>query len=282
MAKETGIGGVNQPRLGWEFFGSELKRCREAAGLTQQELGERVYVSGAYIGQFEVAVRKPQLDVAQRIDVELKTGGFFERFCREMIDRSPYAKYFTEVVDMELSATSIYEYDPLFVPGLLQTAAYARAVFLAHQPLAPEKEIEEHIQARLARAKLLHRPKKPFFWAVLDESVLRRPVGGPAVMAELLHHIAEMIKGRRAVIQVLPFSAGAPALSSMTALMTFTDAPPVAYVEGTATGNLLDDPATVAQCQLSYDLLRAAALSPEASLSLIESVAEDYANEHRA
>ncbi|HZG02971.1 MAG TPA: helix-turn-helix transcriptional regulator, partial [Streptomyces sp.] len=67
-------GRSGQPRVGWEFFGSELKRRREESGFTQQELGERVFCSGAYIGQFETAVRKPQLDIAQRIDEELQTG----------------------------------------------------------------------------------------------------------------------------------------------------------------------------------------------------------------
>ncbi|GAA2456021.1 helix-turn-helix transcriptional regulator [Streptomyces macrosporus] len=282
MGKENGTGGMNQPKLGWEFFGAELRRHREAAGLTQQELGERVFVSGTYIGQFETAVRKPQLDVAQRIDVELRTDGFFERVCRELVNRSPYARYFAAVAELETSATSVYEYDPLFVPGLLQTEAYARAVFLANQPLAPEGEIAENVRMRLERARILHGAKKPFVWAVLDEAAIRRRVGGAETMAEQLRHILELATDRHVVAQVLPFSAGAPALQGMTKFMAFTDAPPVAYVEGPGTGNLLDDPATVAQCELAYDLVRAAALSPEASLALIESVAEEHANEQTA
>lgn len=80
----------------WEFFGAELKRRREDAALTQVELGARVFVSGGYIGQFEQAIRKPQLDVAQRIDEVLQTDGIFERLCRKLIDDPRYADYFAK------------------------------------------------------------------------------------------------------------------------------------------------------------------------------------------
>ncbi|GGX03249.1 hypothetical protein GCM10010353_18430 [Streptomyces chryseus] len=114
-------------------------------------------------------------------------------------------------------------------------------------------------------------------WAVLHETVLRVPVGGETLMARQLTHIARLVHDERILAQVLPFSAKAHAASgSMFALMTFAAAPPVAYSEGQYSGQLLDTPAMVAKYQLSYDLIRAAALSPEASLALIESVAEDY------
>lgn len=274
-------GWLGQSRIGWGFFGRELKRRREAAGLTQQELGMRVFCSGSYIGQFETAIRKPQLDVAQRIDAVLETGGLFERIWEELINSSPYADCFAEAAYLESLAVTIREFAPLLVPGLLQTAAYARAVFLGGFPFAQDEEIESRVEARLARQHLLEDPTKPQLWVVLDESVLRRTVGGVAVMREQLRHVASLVRKRRVGVQVLPFAAGAPAVGGALALMTFDDAPPVAYCEGYRTGELLDDPALVTQCQRSYDLVQAAALSPEASLSLIESVAEEYADEHR-
>ncbi|MEU3427410.1 helix-turn-helix domain-containing protein, partial [Streptomyces gardneri] len=112
----------------WEFFGELLKERREAAGLSQSELGRRVFVSGGYIGLFEQGIRKPQLDVAERLDEVLQTGGIFERTWRKLIDKSPYASYFQATADLEDIATKICEFESTAIPGLLQTPAYAEAV----------------------------------------------------------------------------------------------------------------------------------------------------------
>ncbi|WP_329547680.1 helix-turn-helix transcriptional regulator [Streptomyces sp. NBC_01356] len=261
----------------WEFFGTELKRRREDAALTQAELGHRVFVSGGYIGQFEQAIRKPQLDVAQRIDEILQTGGFFERTWRKLIDDKRYADYFAAVVELERLATKIAEFAPTLVPGLLQTAAYARAVMLAGNPFVTDEYIEEKVTARRERAQMLDDATRPVYWAILHEHVLRIPVGGAGMMAEQLAHIADLARQRRIVVQVLPYSVGAyPLMGRMVQLMEFEDAPPTAYTEAVYSGNLLDNPTLVKRVQEAYDLLRAAALPPEASLTLIESAAEDH------
>ncbi|GAU66413.1 putative transcriptional regulator [Streptomyces sp. NBRC 110611] len=226
-----------------------------------------------------MAVRKPQLDMAKRLDTELTTDGLLARICQDLINNSPLPHYFTETVSLEGLATSLREYAPVFVPGLIQTPAYARAVILAAQPFAPEEEIEALATARLDRARILAHPTEPMLWVVLAENILRCVVGSAAVMREQLQHIADLTRRRRIGVQVLPFSAGAPAMCGLLRLMTFADAPPVAYSEGPYTDGLLDDPALVAQCERAYDLVRAAALSPEASLALIESVAEEYTHE---
>ncbi|MEV5241035.1 helix-turn-helix transcriptional regulator [Streptomyces cinnamoneus] len=278
MAKDEGAGRYGHDRVGWGFFGSELRRRREAAGFTQQELGRRVICSGSYIGQFETAVRKPQLDVAERIDAELGTDGFFARMCKELIDSSPFAQCFVGAAYLEGLAVTIREHATLFVPGLLQTAAYARAVFLSGFPFAPAEDIDAWVSARLERARILDHPTEPLLWVILSEAVIRCAVGGSAVMSEQLEHIAELAQKRRIGVQVLPFAAGAPAVGGMVSLMTFDDAPPVAYEEGPMTGNLLDDPARVAQAEQMYDLVRTAALPLDASLTLIQYVAKEYAS----
>ncbi|MFD3313891.1 Scr1 family TA system antitoxin-like transcriptional regulator [Streptomyces sp. NPDC058694] len=261
----------------WEFFGTELKRRREDAGLTQADLGHRVFVSGGYIGQFEQAIRRPQLDVAQRIDGLLQTGGFFERLWRKLIKEERFAEYFAHAAELERLATEICEYAPAVVPGLLQTTEYARAIYLASNPLAADEYIEEMVRLRLDRAQLLKDATRPLYWAVLHETALRVPVGGPAAMARQLDHIAAVVRDRKALVQVLPFSIGAhPQMGKMMTLMKFEDAPPTVYTEGVLSGNLLDDPAVVKRTQADYDLLRAAALSPEASLALTQSAAEDF------
>ncbi|MFJ6697673.1 Scr1 family TA system antitoxin-like transcriptional regulator [Streptomyces sp. NPDC091272] len=261
----------------WEHFGEELKHHREVAGLTQEALGRLVFVSGGYIGQFEQAIRKPQLDIAQRIDAALQTDGFFERTWRKLIKDSRYADYFAPVVELERLATKICEFAPTVVPGLLQTAEYARALTIARNPFAEDEHVEEKVVARLERAHILQRTTRPVLWAILHEQVLRIPVGGTACMATQLEHIARLARGRAVLLQILPTSAGAFSLMDGTlTLMDFEDAPPTAYTETSLSGTLLDDPAVVKGAQAAYDLLRAAALSPEVSLALVESAAEDY------
>ncbi|MCS0601439.1 helix-turn-helix transcriptional regulator [Streptomyces sp. LP11] len=261
----------------WEFFGTELKRRREDAGITQVELGARVFVSGAYIGQFEQAIRKPQLDIAQRIDEVLQTDGIFERLCRKLIDDQRYAEYFAEVVELERVATRICEFAPTAVPGLLQTATYAEAVTIAANPFVTDEYVKDIVTARVERANILRDATRPEYWVILHENVLRVPVGDPAAMAAQLTHIAELLRQRTVWVTVIPYGAGAHAsMSGALKLMDFEDAPPVAYTETSFSGTLLDHPAVVKRAQRAYDLLRVAALSPEASRALIESTAEDY------
>jgi transcriptional regulator with XRE-family HTH domain len=261
----------------WEFFGQELKRRREAAGLTQVELGALVFISGGYIGQFEQAIRKPQFDVAKRLDVVLQTDGFFERTWKQLIDDKRYADYFAHAAELEQQATKICEFAPALVPGLLQTAEYARAVTIAMNRFATDEYVEEKVSGRLERQKILKDATRPVYWAILHENALRIPVGGPATMAKQLEHIAALARDRTVLVLVLPYSAGPySVMTGSLKLMEFEDAPPTAYTEAVYSGNLLDDPAVVMRAQEAYDLLRAAALSPEASLALIESAAEDY------
>ncbi|NJQ03612.1 helix-turn-helix domain-containing protein [Streptomyces zingiberis] len=258
------------------FYGAELRRLREAAGLSQSQLGERVFCSGTYIGQFEAAVRRPQPDVSKSLDEALDTGRHLQRLCK-LARRSKHPDYFADAAELEKLATTISEYAPMLIPGLLQTEAYARALTRAAQTFAPDEEVEDRVAIRMERKRLLEAPTAPEVWAVIHEAALRIPVGGQAVMREqlrVLHHVGR--DHHRVVLQVLPSEAGAAAFLNSTAIqMTFADAPPVTYTESAYTGQLIEEPALVAQYQKAYDLIRAAALSPEASLALIASAVED-------
>ncbi|MER5949618.1 helix-turn-helix transcriptional regulator [Streptomyces sp. NPDC001904] len=265
-----------------DLVGEELRHARERADLTQQALGELLFVSGSYVGQMEAGTRRILPDMAQRLDDALSTGGFFVRHCTKA-NESKHPAHFAEAAEAETLAMEIRQYEPLLIPGLLQTPAYARAVFLAYQPTAPEEVIDKLVAARMERMRLLDDPTTPLLWEVLDEAALRRPVGGRTVMAEALRYVATMARRRRVIVQVVPFSAGAHAcLDGPLKLMYFKDAPPLSFVDASGTGQLMDDPGTVSRHQLSYDLLRADALTPKQSLALISSVAEDYAHEDHA
>ncbi|MFF3819390.1 Scr1 family TA system antitoxin-like transcriptional regulator [Streptomyces bluensis] len=258
------------------FYGAELRRLREEAALSQEQLGERVFCSGTYIGQFESATRRPQPDLSKLLDGALGAGEHLQRLC-ELARKSKHADYFADAAELEKLAKTISEYAPMLVPGLLQTEAYARAITRATLPLAGDDVIEGYVSVRLERQRVLDGPTRPLLWAVLHETVLRVPMGGPAVMSHQLRHIVGMVDRREALVQVLPFTAAADAfMNGLVSIMTFPDAPPVVYTEGPGVGQLVEEPALVEQCQRSYDLVRAAALSPAASLALLKSAAEGY------
>ncbi|MEV0182558.1 helix-turn-helix transcriptional regulator [Streptomyces sp. NPDC050625] len=276
MAGPKDLDPSSSPRA---LLGAELRHARERRGLSQEQLGQRLFVSGSFIGQLEAGTRRMQPEFARMLDEVLETDGFFARNCGAAA-KSKYEPPFEEVVEAEAQATAIRQYTSLLIPGLLQTPAYARAVDRPWAPMASEEAIEEWVEGRMERARLLDHPTKPVLWTVLDEAALHRKIGGPAVMAEALRHVAGMAHRNRIIMQVLPFNVGAhAAMQGSLKLMEFADAPPLVYCEGVRSGRMEDDPATVAQLRFVYDLLVASALSQEKSLALIEALAQDYAHE---
>lgn len=278
MANIKELDGSSNPRA---FFGSEFRRLREAAGLTQSELGKRLYITGSYVGLFETGARWPKRkqDV-EHMDAVLDTDGHLTRVW-ELAMRTPhFPDYFQHQVRNERQAAKIEDYSATLVFGLLQTPDYARAVFRAGAHFLTDEEIERRTAARMSRAAVLSAKDDGAgarVWAIMHEAVLRTPVGGPEVMRVQLRHLRQLIDTHRVVIQVLPFSAGAHALAAgSVTVMELRDQPTVAYVEGPYAGQVLTDPATVRNVRQAYDLVRAAALSPEDSADLIETIMKDY------
>lgn len=262
-------------------YGDELRQRREAVGLTQESLSERAIMSRTHIAHIEAGRRKPSLDDARRLDQVLETGGVFERFLPTLNNRL-LAGHFETVADFEKQATMIREYGSKLVPGLLQNEAYMRAIFGSDFPPKSQEQCDKAVVTRLERAQILEDPVSPVLWALLDEAVLRRPIGGPAVMAEQLRHIAGLGEGGRIRVYVLPFAGGVhPLLEGTLKLMWFDDAPPLAYVEGLKSGHVLEHPTVVHECQAAYDLALGDALSHRESLALIRAVAEDYGHDQQ-
>jgi transcriptional regulator with XRE-family HTH domain len=264
------------------FYGAELRYKREQAGLTLEQLAEGSFRGISFLSQIERGERRMPEDLAKHVDERLGTDGFFQRRCADAAKARQVgiAAYFADVAELETLARTIEDWAPMFVPGLLQTRAYATAITRSAMPRASDVDIEEIVGARLDRARLFAGESPPKFWAVLDESVIRRRVLPPAGMAELLDHIAEVVRATRSIVQIVPETAAThPFMMGMTRIMTFFDAPPLVYTEGLHSSQVIDYPALVMEYRESYDLLRAAALPPEASLAMIEAAAEDYRNE---
>ncbi|WP_432057254.1 helix-turn-helix domain-containing protein [Streptomyces sp. bgisy022] len=261
------------------FYGSELRWKREEAGLTLQQLVEGSFYGPSHLSEIERGTRRMPAELAEHVDRVLGTDGFFTRRCEDVrrAKRKGHASYFERVLDAEKHAKTIEEWCPTLVPGLLQTEAYARALVHAAMPLALDDEVEEKVTARMARARLFDDShKSPTYWVILPEVLLRQPLLPAKQAAEQWAHVAGLARSRRIVPQILPWDCGPhPLMMGAATIMTFPDAPPLVYLESQHSGDTLDDPALVEEYRRSYDLLRAAALPPKASLALIEKAAED-------
>ncbi|MFD7716584.1 Scr1 family TA system antitoxin-like transcriptional regulator [Streptomyces sp. NPDC059814] len=269
------MGTKRSPRSPREKYGEELKLRRIAAGLTQEALGEIVVCSPTLISHWEAGRRLPKPDDARRIDVALGTDGFFARWLEDLDTK--FAQFFAPVAELECEATEVRLYGLSLIPGLLQTPAYARAVFQAYRPNYRADELDKLIVNRMERGRALRESTTPIAWALLDEASLRRRIGGPQVMAEQLRKVADMTESGRLRLHVLPFATGAHALlESALYLLDFADAAPLAYVEGLRTGNLMDDPTLVTACQASYTLALSEAASQRNSVDLVRAIAEEH------
>ncbi|MFG3253646.1 helix-turn-helix domain-containing protein [Streptomyces sp. NPDC048172] len=267
------------------FFGAELRFKREAAGLTLQEFSDGIFYSVAFISQIEMGERRMPPEMARYADQRLGTDGFFERRLEDArkAARSGHAEYFADVAKMETDASTIEEWEPFLIPGLLQTEAYAGCLMRAAMPRASPEEVEDKVGARMARAELFRTDDPPEYWAILDEMFLRRPALPPMEMAAQLDHIVETVTRTRSVLQIVPLNVTThPFMMGAARVMTFADAPPLIYTEALHSGQLIDEPTLVAAYRKSYDLLRAAALSPEASLAMIKAAAEDLRHERHS
>jgi transcriptional regulator with XRE-family HTH domain len=256
-------------------YGEWFKEQRLAAGLTQQELADAAIMTRSHISHIEAGRRVPSKEDARRLDKALNTGNVLSSFLPK--DDAAVADYFETARQLEQQATMIREFAYSFVPGILQTERYARAVLSAAFPPVSEEECDRLVVTRLERSRILDSSVSPVVWALLDEAVLRRMVGGPDIMAEQLRHLIRVAERGRARIHVMPYSVGAYQLiQSMLTLMWFEDQPPVAYSEGLHMGKLHDSPAMVTCLQGIYDLAMSDALPLKESLALLRATAKDY------
>ncbi|GAA3047187.1 helix-turn-helix domain-containing protein [Actinokineospora globicatena] len=265
---------------------AELRRFREAAVLTIDEVADKLECSASKVSRIEtghVSVTPRDVrDMAELYGIVDEQRDALVQLAREARQKGwwhAYNEVFTGAfVGLEADSSSLRAFQALIVPGLLQTPAYTRAVLRAIRPDAQQAEIDMRVEARQTRQRLLTDARPPEYWAVMDEAVLRRLTGGPEVMAEQLLKMVQVAELPNVNLQVVPFAAGAHAgMEAPFLILGFPDQidPDVVYVESTANGVYLESPADVHKYSLLFDHLRAAALRPDDSVGLVQRIAEE-------
>ncbi|WP_028662890.1 helix-turn-helix domain-containing protein [Saccharomonospora halophila] len=267
----------------------ELRRLREAAELTIDEVADRLECSASKVSRIETGqvgvTPRDARDMLELYGVHGDEQEALVQLAREARKRGwwhAYNEVFTGAfVGLEADASSLRAYQALLVPGLLQTERYARAVIRAMRPGAEESEVDRRVAARMARQRLLSEENPPGYWAVVDEAVLHRVVGDPGVMAEQLSRIAEAARSPHVTVQVVPFGAGAhPGMEGPFLILGFPEQadPDVVYVDSTSSGLYLEMESDVRRYALMFDHLRAAALKPDDSVDVITGAAWRFAS----
>ncbi|MGV9451010.1 helix-turn-helix domain-containing protein [Streptomyces sp. NPDC003635] len=261
-----------------DYYGFELRRYREAAGLTQRQLGDVLNYTGSLVGQIETARKLPTVEFSQRADAALDTGGLLSRLVA-LVMRSQLPAWFQQVAELEARATEICTFQTHMIHGLLQTKGYVRAVL----GVLDETNLDDRTTVRLARQRIFEKEEPPVLWMILSEAALHQQVGSPEVMRDQLAHLVSFENNPRINIQVLPFTAGAHAgLQGSFNVYRFPSDPTIVYTEGYGSGHPTASPDTVRDCSLRYDHLQAAALSLKDSAELIRRVMEDRYGEQLA
>lgn len=257
------------------MFAAELRAARTRAGLSRDDLAARINYSGSLVGLVENMIRVPTLAFAQRLDEVLQTPGTFGRM-QEHLRATPFPAWFRDWLEAEREATALRWWEPMLIPGLLQTADYARAILTAG-PEAVGDEVEQMVSGRMDRQSILDRAAPPLLWVVLDEAVLHRCVGSPTIMQEQVLHLAGMAARPRVTVQVVPARTGSHAGLLGAFIVASSDgASDIVYLETSADGQVSDLPGLVAQVTLRFDMLRAAALPQDDSRDLLVKVADRW------
>ncbi|GAA2943858.1 helix-turn-helix domain-containing protein [Streptomyces griseoincarnatus] len=269
-------------------LGADLRRLRELAGLTLEEAGARVGISKATLSRYETkegVVKWPAVDALCReygatdeerlALVELAKGARIQGWWRSLAD--PIPESMNLMLTLEDEVVREDHYACMYVPGLLQTRAYAEAVHRASEVRCEEREVQHMVDIRMKRQELLEREDPPHLWAVIDEAALRRRVGGREVMREQLTHLLTMAERSRITVQVLPFDRGAHAAAVGSFAVLRGQAPEldVVYVDLLGGGLFMEKPEELERYKLAFEYLSAQALDFESSTDLIDRISKE-------
>jgi len=266
---------------------AELRRLRRGADLSREDVSERTGINAATLYRIETARARPQMRTLNALlnlyETDQEQREYLTILCREAGKQGwlrPYhsdlPEEYTAYISFEAEAAGVRNYESLFIPGLLQTEDYARAVIRGGLPMASDQEIEDRVRARIERQQVLSKDMPLKLWAIVDEAALRRVVGGAQVMRDQLAHLADAVKASNLTFQVIPFDAGAhPGMPGAFVLMDFSDPmdTDLIYIDSMAGDLFLEADVDVRRYSLIFDNLRAVALSPDASATLLADAA---------
>lgn len=259
-----------------EFIIDEIRRARVTAGMTQDRFGRGANFSASQVSAVETGTRALTREYVRGADKALKTGGLFERMVIKLkLDGEP--SWLREWIEIERKAESLRWFENAVLPGLLQTEAYARAVF-ASMGVLTEDEVADRVAARMARQDLLVREKPPQVTCVLDEGLLHRPVGGSEVMRAQLLHLAKIASDMPHMrVQVVPTLVGAyGGLTGSFVIAALPGNENLAFLDNHLRGQIVQDAADVMWIAKMWESIRSEALPHHQSTKLITEVAETW------
>lgn len=264
----------NSPTL--VTLGRLVKFCRETAGIKQAELAKMLGYSNGWLSNVETGQLRARRDQIVKIE---KTLGLPESSFTDVYDSLRHehpVESFDRYAELERQAITIQGYDSQAMPGLLQTEETARALISAGRPTAKAEVIEDLVARRLDRQQILDKDESSALWLVVDEPVIRRPVGGRDVHAAQLDHLLKEMERPAVTVQVVPFATGAHAgLAGTFYILSFESEPNIAYTEDPATGHILERPDLVRAITDTHHALRMSVLPTKASADLIKQVREE-------
>ena len=278
---------VRSPTVRRRELGTLLRKLRTQKGLTVEQAAERLMFSMSKLSRIEtghgVATPRDIRDLCELYEVT----GEAERerlmsLAREGKQQGWWQSYelnqFADYVGLEAAAVSIRRYQSTVIPGLLQTRDYARIVHEVMIPKLTRERIDEFVEVRMTRQRLLTQNPAPRFWVVLDEAALHRLVGGRQVMSAQLDRLIEVTDLPNVTMQIIPYEAGAhPAMDSTFSMLDFDGSvPSVVYVEGLVGWIYVDSPQDLARYQQVFECLCAMALTPQASVELVARVGAQH------
>ncbi|WP_289009993.1 helix-turn-helix transcriptional regulator [uncultured Thermomonospora sp.] len=265
---------MNGNRLtGRQLFAKQLKRAREAKGMTQEALAKAVYKSPSLVAMWETGRRLPQPEDMGNVERALGSNGYLTELLTFATSEAPI-EWFGKWLSIERQATSLLMYEPLVVPGLFQTEEYARALLQFSKQA--NFDLDHQVSARLERQRILGSDDPPSLVAVLDEAVLNRPIGDPKVAYEQFTHLAEIATQPNIVVQVIPFEVGEYAGLTGAFYIASLNGRQLAYLDTALSGLVIENPEEITEVKRRWDSLRGEALPKKASLKIIQEAAEKW------
>src|SRR5215469_14451187 len=285
----SGAPAVGDPTVLKILLGAQLRRLREAAGVSRDDAGYHIRASGSKISRLELGrvsfkerdvsdllefygVDPEQRDQLLQLTHEANATPWWQKY-REVVP-----DWFQVYVGLEEAAALIRIYEVQFVPGLLQTEDYARAVVMQGAPSLSPEEIDSRVAVRLGRQKLFSRDKPPRLWAIVDEAALRRPIGGRDVLAGQVNRLIDATAEPSITVQVMPFKHGGHAAEGGAfTIMRFPEAdlPDMVYMEYLTGAHYIDKPEDVELYAAVMERLSVAGTSPEKTRDILGDILKD-------